>query len=186
MFQSGKISRAEVFIGTKLWNNNHRPERVRPAFEASLRRLHADLYSVHTPYAFKPGDEQDPRDESGKVIYDEAVTLLDTWKAMESLVETRRCKAIGLSDVSLAQLQEIFDAARVKPAVVQVESHPYLPQWELLNFCKGHGIVMQAFAPLRNIMKGMKRPSCSTGSAAPARWWNWWRSFISSIWPGAK
>ncbi len=151
MFQSGKISREEVFVGTKLWNTNHRPERVRPAFEASLRRLqleYADLYCIHTPYAFKPGDEQDPRDENGKVIYDEAVTLLDTWKAMESLVETGRCKAIGLSDVSLAQLQEIFDAARVKPALVQVESHPYLPQWELLNFCKGHGIVMQAFAPL--------------------------------------
>ena len=151
MFQSGEISREEVFIGTKLWNNNHRPERVRPAFEASLRRLqleYADLCCAHTPFAFKPGDEQDPRDESGKVIYDEAVTLLDTWKAMESLVEMGRCKAIGLADVSLAQLQEIFDAARVKPAVVQVESHPYLPQWELLNFCKGHGIVMQAFAPL--------------------------------------
>jgi diketogulonate reductase-like aldo/keto reductase len=151
MFQSGKVRREEVFIGTKLWNNNHRPERVRPAFEASLRRLqleYADLYAVHTPYAFKPGDEQDPRDENGKVIYDEAITLLDTWKAMESLVETGRCKAIGLSDVSLAQLQEIFSAARVKPAVVQVESHPYLPQWELLDFCKRHGIVMQAFAPL--------------------------------------
>ncbi len=114
MFQSGKVSRAEVFIGTKLWNNNHRAERVRPACEASLRRLQiesADLYSVHTPFAFKPGDEQDPRDGSGKVIYDEAVTLLDTWKAMESLVETGRCKAIGLSDISLAQLQEIFAAA---------------------------------------------------------------------------
>ncbi len=151
MFQSGKVSREEVFIGTKLWNNNHRPERVRPAFEASLRRLqleYADLYSVHTPFAFKPGDEQDPRDESGKVIYDEAVTLLDTWKAMESLVETGRCKAIGLSDVSLAQLQEIFAAARVKPAVLQVESHPYLPQWEMLDFCKRHGIALQAFAPL--------------------------------------
>lgn len=151
MFQSGKVSREEVFIGTKLWNNNHRPERVRPAFEASLRRLqleYADLYSVHTPFAFKPGDEQDPRDESGNIIYDEAVTLLDTWKAMESLVETGRCKAIGLSDVSLAQLQEIFAAARVKPAVLQVESHPYLPQWEMLDFCKRHGIVMQAFAPL--------------------------------------
>jgi diketogulonate reductase-like aldo/keto reductase len=151
MFQAGKFSREEVFIGTKLWNNNHRPERVRPAFEASLERLqleYADLYAVHTPFAFKPGDEQDPRDENGKVIYDEAITLLDTWKAMESLVETGKCKAIGLSDVSLAQLKEIFAAARVKPAVVQVESHPYLPQWKLLDFCKQQGIVMQAFAPL--------------------------------------
>jgi hypothetical protein len=64
MFQSGKVNREGVFIGTKLWNNNHRPERVRPAFEASLRRLqleYADLYAVHTPFAFKSGDEQDPR-----------------------------------------------------------------------------------------------------------------------------
>jgi alcohol dehydrogenase (NADP+) len=151
VFQAGKIKREEVFIATKLWNNNHRPERVQPAFEASLKRLHldyADLYIIHTPYAFKPGDEQDPRDENGKVIYDKGVTLLDTWKAMERLLETGECKAIGLSDVSLVQLQAIFAAARVKPAVVQVESHPYLPQWELLDFCKQHGIVMQAFAPL--------------------------------------
>ncbi len=151
VFHAGKIKREEVFIGTKLWNNNHRPERVQPAFEASLKRLqidYADLYLIHTPYAFQPGDEQDPRDENGKVIYDDAVTLLDTWRAMESLVDAGRCRAIGLSDISLAQLQEIFAAARVKPAVLQVESHPYLPQWDLLNFCKGHGIVMQAFAPL--------------------------------------
>jgi diketogulonate reductase-like aldo/keto reductase len=150
-FKVGKIKREEVFIATKLWNNNHRPERVKPAFEASLGRLqldYVDLYLIHTPYAFKPGDEQDPRDENGNVIYDRGVTLLETWKTMENLPETGRCKAIGLSDVSLSQLQEIFAAARVKPAVLQVESHPYLPQWELLEFCKQHGIVMQAFAPL--------------------------------------
>jgi diketogulonate reductase-like aldo/keto reductase len=53
-----------------------------------------------------------------------------------------------LSDVSLEQVQEIVAAARIKPAVVHVESHPYLPEWDLLNFCKGHGIVLQAFAAL--------------------------------------
>jgi alcohol dehydrogenase (NADP+) len=151
MFRKGKVNREEVFIGTKLWNNNHRPERVQPAFEASLRRLqldYVDIYLIHTPFAFKPGDEQDPRDENGKVIYDKSVTLPDTWKAMESLLETGRCRAIGLSDIGLVQLQELFAVARVKPAVVQVESHPYLPQRELLNFCREHGIVLQAFAPL--------------------------------------
>jgi diketogulonate reductase-like aldo/keto reductase len=152
IFREGKAKREDVFIGTKLWNNNHRPERVKPAFEASLRRLQldcADLYLVHTPFAFKPGDEQDPRDENGSVIYDEGVTLLDTWRAMEDLVDTGRCKAIGLSDITnLAMLQEIFDAARIKPAVLQVESHPYLQQSELLDFCNRHDIVLQAFAPL--------------------------------------
>src|SRR5580693_4669799 len=151
VFKEGKVKREDVFVGTKLWNNNHRPERVKPAFEASLRRLqldYVDLYCIHTPFAFKPGDEQDPRDENGKVIYDGATTLTGTWKALESLVDEGRCKAIGLSDVNLGRLKEVFDIARVKPATVQVESHPYLPEWDLLDYCKRNGIVMQAFAAL--------------------------------------
>lgn len=148
---AGKIKREEVFIATKVWNNNHRPERVKPAFEASLKRLqldYVDLYLIHTPFAFQPGDEQDPRDANGNVIYDQGVTLLDTWTALERLVDEGKCKAIGLSDVSLEQAKGIFDAATIKPAVVHVESHPYLPQWDLLNYCKENGIVLQAFAAL--------------------------------------
>jgi diketogulonate reductase-like aldo/keto reductase len=151
VFKAGKIKRAEVFIATKLWNNNHRPERVKPAFEASLKRLqldYVDLYLIHTPFAFQPGDEQDPRDATGNVIYDKEVTLPDTWRALEGLVDGGKCKAIGLSDVSLGQVKEIFEAARIKPAVVHVESHPYHPQWDLLDYCRKNGIVMQAFAPL--------------------------------------
>src|SRR3954470_2659685 len=103
VFQAGTIKREEVFIATKLWNNNHRPERVRPAFEASLKRLgldYVDLYLIHTPFAFQPGDEQDPRDATGNVIYDNGVTLLETWRALEKLVDEGKCKSIGLSDVS--------------------------------------------------------------------------------------
>jgi len=151
VFKAGKIKREEVFIATKLWNNNHRPERVKPAFEASLKKLQldfVDLYLIHTPFAFQPGDEQDPRDTNGMVIYDKTVTLLDTWRALESLVDEGKCKAIGLSDVNLEQAKGIFDAARIKPAVVHVESHPYLPEWDLLNYCKKNGIVLQAFAAL--------------------------------------
>jgi diketogulonate reductase-like aldo/keto reductase len=151
MFKEGKIKREDVFIATKLWNNNHRPERVKPAFEASLKRLqldYVDLYLIHTPFAFQPAEEQDPRDASGKVIYDDGVTLLDTWGALESLVDEGRCKAIGLSDVNVEKAKEIFESARVKPAVVHVESHPYLPEWELLEFCNKNGIVLQAFAAL--------------------------------------
>jgi alcohol dehydrogenase (NADP+) len=134
-----------------LWNSNHRPERVAPAFEASLDRLRLNdlnLYLIHTPFAFQPGDEQDPRDQNGNVIYDNGVTLLDTWKAMERLVDLRKCGAIGLSDVGLDQLVPIYESARIKPAVVQVESHPYLPETELLAFCKEKDIVLLAFAPL--------------------------------------
>jgi diketogulonate reductase-like aldo/keto reductase len=151
MFKAGKIKREDVLIATKLWNNNHRPERVKTAFEASLKKLqldYVDLYLIHTPFAFQPGDEQDPRDANGNVIYDKGVSLLDTWRALEALVDEGKCKAIGLSDVSLEQTKGIFDAARIKPAVVHVESHPYLPEWDLLNYCKRNGIVLQAFAAL--------------------------------------
>src|SRR3984893_14902364 len=151
VFKTGKVKRKEVFIATKLWNNNHRPERVKPAFETSLKKLqldYADLYLVHTPFAFQPGDEQDPRDANGNVIYDKGVTLQDTWRALDDLVDEGKCKAIGLSDVSLEQVREIFEVARIKPAVVHVESHPYLPQWDLLNYCRENRIVLQAFAAL--------------------------------------
>src|SRR5215469_7968632 len=148
---AGGIGRDEIFVTTKLWNSNHRPERVAPAFEASLDRLgleYLDLFLIHTPFAFQPGDEQDPREQNGDVLYDNGVTLLDTWRAMESLVDHGRCRAIGLSDISLNEVLPIYESARIKPAVVEVESHPYLPETELLEFCKEKGVVLLAFAPL--------------------------------------
>src|SRR5579871_2923688 len=153
---AGGIPREEIFVTTKLWNSNHRPDRVAPAFDASLQKLglnYLDLYLIHTPFAFQPGDEQDPRDQNGNVLYDRDVTLLDTWKAMESLVDRGTCRAIGLSDITLEGLKPIYEAARIKPAVVQVESHPYLPEHELLDFCNKNGIVLLAFAPLGHGMK---------------------------------
>ena len=76
------------------------------------------------------------------------MTLIETWQALERLVEEGQCKSIGLSDIGLEKLREIVAAARIKPSVVQVESHPYLPEWELLDFCREHGIVLLAFAAL--------------------------------------
>src|ERR1700722_12059661 len=149
VFKAGTVRREDVFVTTKLWNSNHRPERVKPAFDASRRRLRIDqidCYIIHTPFAFKPGDEQDPRDEQGRVIYDSGVTLVETWRALERLVDEGHCRSIGLSDITLEKLRDVVSAARIKPSVVQVESHPYLPEWELLEFCWEHGIVLQAFA----------------------------------------
>ena len=147
----GAIAREDIFVTTKLWNTNHRPERVEPAFRGSLDRLgldYLDLYLVHTPFAFQPGDEQDPRDQNGNVLYDRGVTLLDTWEAMESLVGGGRCRAIGLSDIGVDELLPLYESARIKPAVIEVEAHPYLPETDLLEFCKQKGIVFLAFAPL--------------------------------------
>ena len=150
-FEAGILQRDDLFVTTKLWNSNHRPERVKPALQASLRRLqldYVDCYLIHTPFAFQPGDEQDPRDENGQVIYDNGVTLAETWQALEALVDDGLCRSIGLSDVTLDKVREIVAVARIKPAVVQVESHPYLPEWELLDFCREQGIVLLAFAAL--------------------------------------
>ncbi len=151
VFKAGKIRREDIFITTKLWNNNHRPERVAPAFDASRQRLqveHIDCYLMHTPFAFKSGDDQDPRDEQGKVIYDTGVTLMDTWGALERLVDQGNCKSIGLSDVTLKDVKEVVASARIKPAVVEVECHLYLPEWELFEYCQQNGIVLLAFAAL--------------------------------------
>jgi len=151
LFAVGTVRRDELFVTTKLWNNNHRPERVKPALLASLDRLGldtVDLYLVHTPFAFQPGDDQDPRHPHGAVIYDDGVTLAETWTAMEELVDRGLSRAIGLSDIDAGRTREIIEVARIIPAVVEVESHPYHPQWELLELCKAHGIILLAFASL--------------------------------------
>ena len=75
---------------------------------------------MHTPFAFKPGDDQDPRDRQGAIVYDDGVTLEETWTAMETLVDEGLCHAIGLSDIDVEGTRRIVDAARIKPAVVQL------------------------------------------------------------------
>jgi len=72
---------------------------------------------------------------------------------METLVDHGKCGAIGLSDITLETLKSIYESARIKPSVVQVESHPYLPETELLEFCNANGMVLLAFAPLGHGMK---------------------------------
>jgi len=156
LFADGTVRREDLFVTTKLWNNNHRPERVKPALQASLNRLGldaVDLYLVHTPFAFKPGDDQDPRHPHGAIVYDDGVTLEETWTAMEALVDEGLSRAIGLSDIDVEGTRRIVDAARIKPAVVEVESHPYHPQWELHEYGKSEGIILLAFASLGHAME---------------------------------
>ena len=156
LFAAGTVRREDLFVTTKLWNNNHRPERVKPALQASLSRLGldaVDLYLVHTPFAFQPGDDQDPRHPDGDVVYDDGVTLEETWAAMESLVDEGLTGAIGLSDIDVETTRRIVDSARIKPAVVEVESHPYHPQWELHEYLASEGIILLAFASLGHALE---------------------------------
>jgi diketogulonate reductase-like aldo/keto reductase len=156
LFAAGTVRREDLFVTTKLWNNNHRPDRVKPALQASLDRLGldaVDLYLVHTPFAFQPGDDQDPRDAHGAVIYDDGITLEETWSAMETLVDEGLSRSIGLSDIDADTTRRIVDTARIKPAVVEVEAHPYHPQWELQELCTSEGIVLLAFASLGHALE---------------------------------
>ena len=102
LFADGTVRREDLFVTTKLWNNNHRPERVKPALQASLHRLGVDavdLYLVHTPFAFQPGDDQDPRHPDGAVIYDDGVTLRRRGQRWKPLSTRDFQHAIGLSDI---------------------------------------------------------------------------------------
>lgn len=151
---SAGLKRDEVFVTSKLWNSEHKPENVKPAIEQTLKDLQLDcldLYLIHWPQNFQkvPGSTRGfPRDDSGGIIYDFETKTMDTWKAMEKLVDDGLTKAIGLSNFNSAQIKEILENCRIRPAVLQVESHPFFQNKKLLDFCKANEIVMQAYSPL--------------------------------------
>lgn len=104
--------------------------------------------SFTRPQGFKEGtNELWPRDASGKTLYSD-VDYLDTYKTMLKLKETGKFKAVGVSNFNIEQLERIIKETGVVPAVNQVESHPYLPQKELIEYAKKKGIVITAYSPL--------------------------------------
>ncbi|MGH7804247.1 MAG: aldo/keto reductase, partial [Candidatus Binatia bacterium] len=124
------IPRAEIFVTTKLWNDGHGYDATLRAFEASLAALGldvVDLYLVHWPVAGRRAE---------------------TWRAMEAILEGGRCRAIGVSNFTVRHLEELLQAARVVPAVNQVELHPFLQQRELVDRCRREGIAVEAYSPL--------------------------------------
>ncbi|KAI8143876.1 NADP-dependent oxidoreductase domain-containing protein [Fennellomyces sp. T-0311] len=143
------IPREELFITTKLWNTSHRPDTVEAALETSLKNLqvdYLDLYLMHWSVSFKPGKSLMPRDADKKVLLD-STDFTETYAAMEKLVGSR-VRAIGVSNFTVANLEKLLKSAKIVPAVLQVELHPYFPQWELLEFCEKHNIHVTAYSPL--------------------------------------
>jgi len=124
------VPREDLFVTTKLWNSDQGYDSTLRAFEGSLKRLgldYLDLYLVHFPVP-------DVRKE--------------TWRAMETLLQKERCRAIGVSNFTIRHLEELIEESHVTPSVNQVEFHPFLYQKELLKYCQNRGIQVEAYSPL--------------------------------------
>ncbi len=145
---AGDIARDELWVTSKLWNDSHRPEHVRPAIEKTLRDLrldYLDLYLIHWPIAFRHGVSF-PKSRQDFLTLDE-VPLEATWEAMNELVDAELTRHVGLSNMGPERIGALSEAVEA-PAVVQVESHPHLQQRELLAYCNAHDIRMTAYSPL--------------------------------------
>lgn len=150
--EDGTVTRAELFIVTKLWNIHHAPEHVEPACRKSLKNLgldYIDLYLIHTPIGYENRETEDllPRDALGDLVFSD-VDYLDTWKAMEKLVDLGLVKSIGVSNFNSEQVTRILDNCRIKPVTNQVECNPTLNQKKLIEFCKARDITVTAYSPL--------------------------------------
>lgn len=124
-----KVPREEIFLTTKLWNDDIRAERTKEAFEESLKALktdYVDLYLIHWPV-----------DKFEKA-----------WLVMEELYQEGKIKAIGLSNFHKGHLQKIHEIAHVKPVVDQIESHPYMNNQELIDLNKSMGVEVEVWSPL--------------------------------------
>ncbi|MFZ5496930.1 MAG: aldo/keto reductase [Verrucomicrobiota bacterium] len=124
------VPRGELFVTTKVWNDDIRAGRIEAAFDESLRRLgldHVDLYLLHWPIKGRHRE---------------------SWRAMEKIHRTGRAKAIGVSNYMIPHLEELLPAAEITPAVNQIEFHPYLQSKPLHHYCRQRDIRLTAWSPL--------------------------------------
>lgn len=145
------VPRSELFITTKLWNNSHAPEAVEPALDASLKDLgldYVDLFLIHWPVAFKTGDDMFPK-QDGKMAL-EKTDFVNTYKEMEKLQKSGKTKAIGVSNFSRNEIEAVLSHCSIKPAVHQMELHPWLQQKEFTAWHKSQDIHITQYSPFGN------------------------------------
>ena len=148
-FEAGVASREDVWITSKLWNDAHAPEDVRPALRQTLSDLQIDtidLFLIHWPVALKKGTQL-PQSPSDFVSLDE-VPITETWAAMEELVDDGLTRHIGVSNFNIPKLQTLLDTADHPPEMNQIELHPYLQQTDMVEFARENDVHLTAYSPL--------------------------------------
>ncbi|KAF2461153.1 NADP-dependent oxidoreductase domain-containing protein [Lineolata rhizophorae] len=150
--EASGVPRSSIFLTTKLWNNSHAPSDVEPALDASLQDLrtpYVDLYLMHWPSPLQSGPSLRPTDARGAMIPG-AADYVDTWRAMEALLRTGKARAIGVSNLAESELRRLLRAARVAPAVHQLELHPWLQQRRFVTLHRRLGIHVTQYSPFGN------------------------------------
>ncbi|KAK3394433.1 NADP-dependent oxidoreductase domain-containing protein [Podospora didyma] len=153
--KEGIVKREDLFIVSKLWNTFHDAERVEPVVKKQLADWgvdYFDLYLIHFPIALEyvdPSVRYPPgwhNDEAGTIIKPSKATIQETWTALEDLVAKGLTKSIGVSNFQSQLLYDLLRYAKIRPATLQIEHHPYLVQQELLNLAKHEGIAVTAYS----------------------------------------
>lgn len=147
--KNDEVTREELWITSKLWNNRHRKEDVKGAFEITRKDLgldYLDLYLIHWPVALQYNIGYSQKGED--LISLTEIPLSETWRELIDLQEKGLTKHIGVSNFSIKKINQITEETGVMPEVVQVESHPFLQQKDLLNFAQEKGIFLTGYCPL--------------------------------------